>query len=486
MNIGEQLERGISVLVETPLGYDELLACTRIARRTGASLRVATHVERTPSARRFVAAARGLQAPIRGVSAACASGDLYAVLALSSRALGGVRPWRFARGAHVISGCLAGVPIVLRVGPEESFALTVDHDAGELTYTPVHGEALDPEPRADAAEMQHQLVLAQIHESIVRAPVAALPAHPDPTETHEAALRSLGAAEVESLPDALGRLEAISRRALSELLREHGARTEHGVLCNEAALLAALGAAPRHVWLIRRWLLALNRAGWPPPGREPTDPTEMRDAYAALGFPPAMAELHIAALRALPQLVSDQTTLPRLLDSSTTSALAAYQSNVFTAYLGAACDHLAERRGRVLEVRRGALDLNADFAAQGIAPQSVDLVIACNLLHNAEHVGRTLRRMRRALVPGGWLVFTDSTHENDAMLSAILFLLSPPPGAPPVGTEDRRAGTGSPFVDIDGWRAELFAAGFVPQFELPPTNSPLAAAGQRLFFAVAP
>ncbi|WP_394832583.1 bifunctional Gfo/Idh/MocA family oxidoreductase/class I SAM-dependent methyltransferase [Pendulispora rubella] len=480
MSIGEQLERGISVLVETPLAYDELLACMRIARRTGASLRVATVLERTPSARRFIAAVKGLQAPIRGANAACTRDDLHAVLALLGRAFGGVRPWRFTRGAHGISGRLAGVPIVLRVHEEPApLELTLDHDAGALTFSPAPGEAVDPaaEPRADAAEMQHQLVLAQIHQAIVQAPEAARPEFPDPAAIHDAALRFLGGRAWESLPVALGRLEAISLRALSALLLER----------DEPEILAALDVAPRHVWLVRRWLLALNRAGRPSSGPELADPATLRDAYAALAFPPAMADLHLAALRALPQLLSDQTTLPRLLGSNAASALSAYQSNVFTAYLDAACDQLAQRRDapRVLEVGRGNLDLDSDFAVQGVAPESVDVLIARNVLHNAAHIGRTLRCMRRALSAGGWLVFTDSTHENAAMLSAIMFLLSPPPGAPPLGAEDRRAGTGSPFVDTDGWRAELLAAGFAPQFELPPPNSPLAVAGQRLFFAVA-
>ena len=499
MSIGERLERGVSVLVETPLGYDELLACTRIARRTGASLRVATARERTPSAQRFVAAARALRCPIRGASAACTRSDVHAVLALLSRAFGGVRPWRFSSpaslgaGLHIVSGRLAGVPVVLALHDEaHALELTLEHDSGELALEDAHGEDADAPPRADAAEMQHQLVLAQIHHAIVGAPTFAPSVHAGAEETHGAALRSLGERDLASFPDALARLEAISLRALSALLLERGARAADGTVRPEAEILAALGAAPRHAWLVRRWLLALTRAGWPRSESDTREPAEMRDGYAALGFPSAMAELHLAALHALPQLVSDQVTLPRLLapGAGATSALSAYQSNVFTAYLDAACDHLAQLRpGPIcrLEVGRdGSLDMNIDFAAQGVAPESVDLVVARNVLHNASHVGRTLRRMRRALAPRGWLVFTDATHENDAMLSAISFLLSPPPGAPPVGLEDRRAGTGSPFVDADGWRAELRASGFVPQFELPPPHSPLAAAGQRLFFATLP
>ena len=637
------LERGISILAEAGLEHDALAECVRSARRTRASFRLTTVVDRTPSAQRFLGAAKALRAhaPIRSVAAACTTGSLHVLLALLSSALGGVRPWHFpnaiqlAQGVQVLAGRVAEVPVVMRLHNDPAPAphtieLTLSHDAGKLTLTGVHGQvrwaeratgisvslggapasrdqearslvhamateltafasALD-HPQGDAGEAQHRLALARVHHQIifavgappeVSAEVIALPtsvlaaaaveaagddlavddgapSYPTHEETHDAAMRSLAgsahgsaAGALESLPLALRHLEAISLRALSDLLLASTALTENGAARSATEILASLRAAPRHAWLVRRWLVALTREGaltndrdgyrWQRSPRDAGGPADLRDGYAALAFPPAMAKLHASALHRLPQLVSDEITLPRLLADDASlhneSALSAYQDNVFTAYLNAACAHVAQRFAtlrhgplRVLELgggegrsttavlgalehvpldylftdvspgcvgaaqerfghgagrRYGRLDINADFAAQGIAPESSDLVIAGNVFHNAAHLGRTLRRVRRAMPSGGWLVFTDSTHENGAMLSAIMFLLSGAPGAPSLGREDRRAQTGSVFLDAAGWHAELLAAGFVPQFVLPDASSPLAAAGQHLFFATA-
>ncbi|MEM9489519.1 MAG: class I SAM-dependent methyltransferase, partial [Myxococcota bacterium] len=142
-----------------------------------------------------------------------------------------------------------------------------------------------------------------------------------------------------------------------------------------------------------------------------------------------------------------------------------------------------ERFGHHPGMRCDLLDINREFAAQGFAPGSADVVLAGNVLHNAAHVGHALRRIRRLLGPGGWLVFTESTQENHAILTAMQFLLSPQPGASPLGSEDRRAGTDRVFVDAPGWTAEMQAAGFAPRLILPTPESPLAVAGQHLFFA---
>ncbi|WP_437936341.1 bifunctional Gfo/Idh/MocA family oxidoreductase/class I SAM-dependent methyltransferase [Sorangium sp. So ce341] len=384
----------------------------------------------------------------------------------------------------------------------------------------------------------------------------AAPDAPTSEEVHEAGLRLSGLLERASgsdalahLPGAMQRLEAICLRAIWELLLASGAVDPGGEARTAEEIVGALGAAPRHAWLVRRWLAALtdqgvlsntaDRYAWRRALRDAGAAADLPDAYAALGFPPAMAEVHQAALRRLHQLVRDEVSIQQLLfgDRQDLSAVAAYQDNIFTAYLCAAGAHLVRRCAelryrslRVLELGGGAglataaalraldgapvdylftdisraftvaaqerfgnhrgmryatLDINADFAAQGVEPHAADVVLAGNVLHNAVHVGRTLRRIRRALAPGGWLIFTDSTRDNHAILTAMQFLLSPPAGSPPLGSEDRRAGTDQVFVDAPGWNAELMAAAFVPRFVLPSLDSPLAVAGQHLFFATA-
>ncbi|MFI9324530.1 methyltransferase [Kitasatospora aureofaciens] len=426
------------------------------------------------------------------------------------------------------------------------------------------------EPGAAALDVQQQLTHCRLREDLLaalgpapeaataRVPVAelaaaaveagddtrALPGElPTAHETHRAGLTGLpDPAAVAGLPGAMERLGEISLAAVADLLSD--------VLPGDAArseeeITAALGAAPRHAWLVRRWLLALTarsllaqESGRYRVAKLPAATREgMRDAYATLGFPPAMARLHEAALAELPRLVRDEVAVQQVLfaDGQVLPALAAYQDNLFTAYLNTACGYLLARCPRpeggplrVVELgggaglsttaalralsgrpadylftdvsrmftvsarerfgdhpglRDGLIDINADFAAQGVAPATADVVLAGNVLHNATHVGHTLRRIRRVLAPGGWLVFTESVRENDAVLTSMQFLLSAPPGGSRVGGEDRRAASGSVFVDAEGWRQELAAAGFVPHFILPEAQSPLAAAGQHLFFA---
>ncbi|WP_437295294.1 methyltransferase [Sorangium sp. So ce426] len=452
---------------------------------------------------------------------------------------------------------------------------------GELT---AFAHAIES-PGAAASEAQVQLtlcrlrhdILAALGSALARADAEAVPAAdlaaaaveaaaddaggeapgvPSAGETHEAGLRltrllepAPGRDALAHLPGAMQRLEAISLRAIGELLVASGAVHPGGEARTAEEIVSALGAAPRHAWLVRRWLAALRDHGvlsnvadkyaWRRALRDAGAAADLPDAYAALGFPPAMAEVHKAALLRLHALVRDDLSIQQLLfrERQDLSALAAYQDNVFTAYLSAAGAHLVrrcaelrhrplrvlelgggagltttaalraldgapidylftdiaraftaaaqERFGRHRGVRAAVLDINIDFTAQGVEPHAADVVLAGNVLHNAAHTGRTLRRIRRALAPGGWLVFTDSTRENCAILTAMQFLLSPAAGSPPLGSEDRRAGTDQVFIDAPGWNEELLAAAFVPRFVLPSLESPLAVAGQHLFFATA-
>ncbi|GAB3491553.1 class I SAM-dependent methyltransferase [Amycolatopsis cihanbeyliensis] len=334
---------------------------------------------------------------------------------------------------------------------------------------------------------------------------------------HEAGLAAIAGHDVAALPGALRRVEETSLRAM-------------------AAVLPSTGVAARHAWLVDRWRAALE--GEPdiePDGGAPGP--EFEDAYATLGFPPAMARFHRAALARLSGLLADEVDVRQLLfgDADVLTALAAYQDNVFTGYLNAASADLVRQAAdatpyplRVLELGGGAglctaaalaalrgaryeylftdvsrlftvaaarrfaehpgvdhalLDIDTDFAAQGREAGSADVVLAGNVLHNATHVGRALERIRWLLAPGGSLVFTESTRENHAILTSMQFLLSPEPGRARLGSDDRRGPAGAVFVDEAGWCAELTGAGFTPPRTLPDPESPLAVAGQQLFWS---
>lgn len=282
--------------------------------------------------------------------------------------------------------------------------------------------------------------------------------------------------------------------------------------------------------------------GWrgkaPSPDFNVSAPSELEWAYADLGFPPIMAKVHGRALESLPDLIRDMLSIEQVLfaDGRVLEALAAYQDNLFTTYLNSACAHLARRLAeshstrslKIVELgggagltsasvlreldgievdylfsdlsrlftvaardrfsarpgmRYGLLDINTAFTTQDVAADSVDLVVAGNVLHNARDLRATLAHIRQVLAPGGWLLFTESCRDNHAVLTCMQFLLSPASGAAAPGWSDRRGVSGSPFLNLTGWRDTLRQAGFAPLLILPETASPLAAAGQYLFLA---
>ncbi|WP_051791531.1 class I SAM-dependent methyltransferase [Amycolatopsis jejuensis] len=282
--------------------------------------------------------------------------------------------------------------------------------------------------------------------------------------------------------DALHRLRLLCLGAMADVVLP-GTATE------------ALRVAPRHRWLLERWLEVLADAGVSTPNGKP-DLAELPGLYASLGFPPEMAPLHRSALERLPELLRDEVRIQDVLFSGTDvlTALAAYQTNVITDRLNATVADLvrAAAPARVVEigggtgrltaavlpelagadycftdvsrlftraaerfgVRTGLLDLNRPFPEQGFPPGSADVVLAGHALHNAVHIGQSLGRIRDLLAPGGELVFTESVAEDPAVLTGMQFLLSPEPGKP-VPREGRF------FLDETAWRTELSAAGFI-------------------------
>jgi SAM-dependent methyltransferase len=81
-------------------------------------------------------------------------------------------------------------------------------------------------------------------------------------------------------------------------------------------------------------------------------------------------------------------------------------SEVSPYFLGTARRRLARAfPAAPLEFR--ALDVNQEFAGQGVADASADLVLAVNVMHVSRDVGRTLGAVRRVLAPGGSLVMVE-------------------------------------------------------------------------------
>ena len=317
-----------------------------------------------------------------------------------------------------------------------------------------------------------------------------------------------------------------------------------------AEITDALNVAPRHRWIVRRWLAALVDAGMLTDdghGYRDLRPVSRTDLDAAtkdidrarrgLGYPPELTRFFQTAILYLPELLRDEVALQALLfaDGETDTAEGAYRDNTVNRYVNAAAANLvrahadtlpAGRTVRVLEVGAGVGGTTADvlsalanlpldylftdvsrfflddarerFAGvEGLRFGTFDIdtgehladrdvVLGANVLHNARDIGATLRGLRELLVPGGLLVFVETTREIRQILTSMQFLMSARPGHERPGAGDARAGTDRIFLTAAEWAAELAAAGFDPLGCLPAPGHPLHPVGVQVFAAGRP
>ncbi|MEU6562853.1 amino acid adenylation domain-containing protein [Nocardia nova] len=131
-------------------------------------------------------------------------------------------------------------------------------------------------------------------------------------------------------------------------------------------------------------------------------------------------------------------------------------------------------------VRYGRFDINADAVDQGLRPNSADVILCANVLHNSGDADEVLARLRDLLAPGGWLVFLEPTRQhNYALLVSMEFEFF----SELTAFTDVRAGTGQAFFTRDQWLRQLDTAGADHVRVLPAEGTPLAASGQGVFLA---
>ncbi|XAO71760.1 MAG: methyltransferase [Acetobacteraceae bacterium] len=124
------------------------------------------------------------------------------------------------------------------------------------------------------------------------------------------------------------------------------------------------------------------------------------------------------------------------------------------------------------------LDINAPLDAGLMIEGGYDVVIAGNVLHDATHIGRTLRRMGRLLKPGGAFVIIEATEPHSALQLATIGFLE---GLH--GYHDFRHQTHEAFLPMPRWRELLVQNGFdVPLTYPKEAASPLR---QHLILATA-
>ncbi|MFI6491065.1 amino acid adenylation domain-containing protein [Streptomyces sp. NPDC050564] len=130
-------------------------------------------------------------------------------------------------------------------------------------------------------------------------------------------------------------------------------------------------------------------------------------------------------------------------------------------------------------VHYALFDMNDDFRAQGIEPNSLDVILCGNVMHYSRNAATVLDRMRQMLAPGGWLVFIETTRDNYQILTSMEFLFDATAG----DFEDVRQGKDQTFVARDQWLDLITGAGGETVLCLPGADDPLSAIGMHVFAA---
>ncbi|MEU3550310.1 amino acid adenylation domain-containing protein [Streptomyces longwoodensis] len=171
-------------------------------------------------------------------------------------------------------------------------------------------------------------------------------------------------------------------------------------------------------------------------------------------------------------------------------ATAARASGMEPDYLFTDVSHffLNEVRGRFAAhpwLRYGLFDFNDGYRTQGFRPQSFDMIVIANALHNARDIDTALGRLRELLAPGGWLVITELTVDRPDLMTWMEFLIQLDGTQPDEegDFDDRRRGLDQTFFSVEEWRLLLTEAGAQAVVVLPEEGSDLDVFGQHLIAA---
>lgn len=123
-------------------------------------------------------------------------------------------------------------------------------------------------------------------------------------------------------------------------------------------------------------------------------------------------------------------------------------------------------------VRFGIFDVDQDYRAQGLAPNSFDVVLAAGVLENARDIPSSLNRLTELISPGGWLVFTEPTEEHLWILASQAFMMTEP---------GDRLREDTSYLDRGEWIRLLKEYGDEPVLSLPAEEHNLSALGFHLF-----
>ena len=126
-------------------------------------------------------------------------------------------------------------------------------------------------------------------------------------------------------------------------------------------------------------------------------------------------------------------------------------------------------------VSYGLFDLNLDHWAQGIAANSLDVILCANVLHNSRHASQVLARLREMLAPGGWLIFIEATRDTYQIMASMEFKEGL------TAFEDFRAEQDTTFIRREQWQQLLQEAGAQTPLCMPAADDAMSQIGQHLF-----
>lgn len=136
-------------------------------------------------------------------------------------------------------------------------------------------------------------------------------------------------------------------------------------------------------------------------------------------------------------------------------------------------DAARERFGASAALSVGRFDINQDPATQALPRESFGLIVASNVLHDAQDLPRTLGWLRGLLAPGGRLLLVEATANTPVQMITGGFLEGFAAFA------DFRREVGLPLLDRAQWQDALDRAGF----DLLHAAGDRLAIGQHVFLA---
>ncbi|KPY86102.1 Yersiniabactin polyketide/non-ribosomal peptide synthetase [Pseudomonas syringae pv. tagetis] len=308
-------------------------------------------------------------------------------------------------------------------------------------------------------------------------------------------------------------LESRARQGILSTLQKHGLFSEAGQRHDLAQVMTRLGAMPQFAGLLRQWLAMLCQQGrLQKEGQHYLAlPHQAADGYGetlpdaewsqTLGtYLDVCIEQHTELLR------GDRSPLSLLFGNSDAVVKALYSNNPVLHCLNSALAQTAKalagtrRDLRVLEVGAGTgattrhvlpmleshlseyrftdvsslfltqaredfaawpqltcsiLDVNQPVDFSQHPAQGYDLVIAVNVMHDAAHVTRSLKRLHRLLRSGGHLLLLEATERDSALQLASIGFIEGLSNFADERSEDDKA-----MLDLPRWRSAVQASGF--------------------------